>query len=209
LALVISLVALVTSISNAWRPVHEGILKLLEGRRFALESGVLNASLESLPAVVKNTSTRNALVDSVSCFLYLPTDPDSLVLGQLRRPIREANYYQMSSNDVIGPFLVGYQTRSPIMLEPNAEQHIVFERRIVGPARNAFPKSESLVENWCFVTGVDAKNGSVTGATRISFSDTLDIDPKDLLQHADYSGLSELERRELLREAEARLEEQH
>jgi len=195
LALVVAALALLSSFWGQGRVAVETVSQYLCGDSFKLNAAVVELGIEQSTFAVTNHSDRSAVVTSVQCGLYVPTDPSM----HLEKAVLEGMVEKYRWKETVGMFLVSFDPDEPVQIAADEQVVVKFHVRHVSPAFGADSfstprKPEEMVSSYCFIGGVRGNNELTGGVMLLTPRNTSNLDALDLLQIADYSEQQEPER---------------
>ncbi|MEP3441895.1 MAG: hypothetical protein ABJN72_10515 [Sulfitobacter sp.] len=188
LALVVSALALLTSLWGNGRLVVETVSQYLSRDSFKLNAAVVDLSLDQSTFAVTNISEQSAVITSLQCSLFLPIDPNLYLL----KAATEGRMEKYRWKETVGMFLVSLDPVRPIQIAAGEQAVVKFNTRHVSPVfgndRFEHPREpEEFVSSFCSIGGVRGNNELIGGALFLNTSDTFDLDALEFLKIADYS----------------------
>ncbi|WP_039016871.1 hypothetical protein [Halocynthiibacter namhaensis] len=198
MALIIAVLALITSVLGHGRSAVEAVSQYLSRENFNLNAAVIELGIDQSAFAVTNTSDRSAVITSIQCGLFLPIDP----WVHLDKPIIAGGVEGYRWGETVGMFLVSFNPDEPVKIAASEQAVVTFHTRHVSPAfgddRFQTPREpEDLVSSYCSISGVSGNNELIVGAFLLNPHNTLDLDALEMLEIADYSELQVSEREAL------------
>ena len=194
LALIISLIALVSAVANTWVQFSRSVSEYLISKNKPFEISVVEIQEGKASFILTNRTPNVIAVSELQCGLYFFIDSSFQRLLKWQSdntksyPNERRPDWQFTQGEVLGKFLVSYKLIPHILLEPRNRKLVSGSVEHISPPLQTGSKAEALdyVANYCIVKGTNEHGQGEASVTLIKDVSVMKMDLMHAIKTADF-----------------------